>query len=402
MAAGELVYRIPVAVKAAAMYVHEYQAKAILGEYGVPIPEGAVAYTPEEAQRVAERLASGVAVKAQILAGARGPAGGVRLCATPADARENARAMLGTMLRTAQTEARGAPVQRVYVERAVDPVQEHYLAVVIDRGRVAVLVSREGGETIEERAPMQAVQRLHVDPACGLTDAQCQQAASILGLTGPEASQLTELLHGAYRAFVELDASLIELNPLVLTRRGGLMALDAKMSFDDNALFRHKRIGDLRDQDDPGTRERTRHGYNYLKLAGNIGCMVNGAGLAMATLDMLQHAGGRPANFLDVPPSASREQIIAAMRTVLADTDVTAVLVNVIGGGVTRCDVVGEAIASACRASGRQLPMVVRFEGTNRDLGLRTLRDRGVVFTRCASLAEAVATVVEQAGAASA
>ena len=395
------VYGIPNVSVPSPMNIHEYQAKSLLGGYGVPLPEGAVAYTPQEAQRVAERLGgSGFAVKAQILAGARGPAGGVRLVATPADVRECAARMLGSSLATLQTGGRAAHVGRVYIERAVDPQREMYLGAVVDRarGRVALLGSRDGGSRIEEDDPRSPVARLHVDPEQGLNSQQALELARGMGLDGDLAQVAARTMAAVYDAFVALDASLIELNPLVLTRGGELLALDAKMSFDDNALFRHKRIADLRDPEEEHALERSRHGYNYLKLDGNIGCMVNGAGLAMATMDMIEHEGGRPANFLDVPPAASREQITAAFRTVLGDAQVEAALVNVVGGGITRCDVVADALASAVRASGRSLPLVVRFEGTNRDIARGSLRDRGIAFEAADSLAGAVTRVVELAG----
>jgi len=384
------------------MNIHEYQAKSLLGGYGVPVPDGAVAYTPQEAQRVAERMGGhGFAVKAQILAGARGQAGGVRLVTTPADVRECAAGMLGSSLTTAQTGGHAARIGRVYVERAVDPDRELYLGAVVDRarGRVALLTSRQGGSRIGQDGVESAVARLHVDPEQGLIWEQALDLALGMGLDGNLAQVAARTVRGVHDAFMELDASLIELNPLVVTRGGELLALDAKMSFDDNALFRHKRIADLRDPEEEHALERTRHGYNYLKLDGNIGCMVNGAGLAMATMDMIHHEGGRPANFLDVPPAASREQITAAFRTVLGDAQVDAALVNVVGGGITRCDVVADALASAVQAAGRTLPLVVRFEGTNRDIARGSLRDRGVAFEAADSLAQAVARVVVLAAA---
>ncbi len=378
------------------MDIHEYQAKALLAQYGVPIPDGAVAYTAAEAQAVAERLTGALAVKAQILAGARGPAGGVRICHTAADVRETAARMLGSMLETAQTGAGGAAVHRVYVERAVEPARELYLALVVDRaaGRVAVLASARGGSAIEDGSRQRPIEQVTVDPNLGLTGEQIARLMQALDLSPPHHDAASTTIRAAYDAFVDLDASLIEINPLVITRADQLLALDAKMSFDDNALFRQKRIADLRDSDDPGAMQRTRHGFNYLKLDGNIGCMVNGAGLAMASLDMIHHEGGKPANFLDVPPSASREQITAAFQTVISDADVTAILINIVGGGVTRCDVVAEAVAAAVKASGRTIPLVVRFEGTNRDLGRICLKDRQVEFIAADNLADAVKRVV--------
>jgi succinyl-CoA synthetase beta subunit len=382
------------------MDIHEYQAKQLLKGYDVPIPEGGVAYTPREAERVADSLgASGFAVKAQILAGARGPAGGVRIVTAPADVRETAKHMLGSRLETPQTGGGAEPVSRVYVERAVDPLRELYLGVVVDRvaGRVALLAAPEGGARIEEGSRADRIMRLHVDPERGLAEEQCARLAGHMGLENELAAQATRTMFGIYQAFLDLDASLIELNPLAVARGQGLVALDAKMGFDDNALFRHKRIADLRDAGDENAFERARHGYNYMKLGGNIGCVVNGAGLAMATMDMIRHEGGEPANFLDLPPAASREQIAAAIRTVLVDRDVTALLVNIVGGGITRCDVVADALASAWGAAGRTLPMVVRFEGTNRDVARAGLRDRGVDFVSADSLGRAVTRVVAAA-----
>ena len=383
------------------MNIHEYQAKGLLQGYGVPVPDGGVAYTPEEARRVAERLGgSGFAVKAQILAGARGPAGGVRLVEDADAVGACAAQMLGSRLETMQTGGEAPEVSRVYVERAEIPARETYLGAVVDRvsARVTLLGSAEGGSRIEESHADAAVQTLAVDPSRGLVSEEAAALARAMGIEAALEGAAVRTMGAVYDAFVALDASLIELNPLAVTRDGRLLALDAKMSFDDNALFRQRRIADLRDQEAPGTQERARHGYNYIKLDGNIGCLVNGAGLAMATMDMLRLAGGRPANFLDVPPAASREQMIAAFRTVLSDADVAAVLVNIVGGGVTRCDVAAEALASAVRAAGRALPMVVRFEGTNRDVARGALRDLGVSFEAADSLGRAVDRVVALAG----
>ncbi len=385
------------------MNIHEYQAKQILSRYGVGIPRGAVAYTPEEAQKVAKDLAaSGFVVKAQILAGDRGPAGGVKMVSTPADVREAAARMLGTILTTAQTGARGDTVSRVYVEEACDVSRELYLGVIVDRAtaRVTLISSREGGTEIEvqvEKHP-QTVDRFAIDPEAGLLSADARKVAAKLGLEGAVAEAAERVLLGVYEAFVNLDASLVELNPLGVTRDEKLLALDAKMSFDDNALFRHKQITDLRDREDAGRLERARHGFNYIKLDGNIGCLVNGAGLAMATMDVIKANGGKPANFLDVPPVATREQISEAFKLILSDSDVAAVLVNVIGGGITRCDAIADGIASAYRAISRRVPLVVRFEGTNRDLGKKTLRDTGVDFIPADTLADAATKVVGAVG----
>lgn len=384
------------------MNIHEYQAKQLLSRYGVGVPRGAVAYTPEEAEKVARDLgASGFAVKAQILAGDRGPAGGVRMVSGPADVRVTASKMLGTKLTTSQTGASGDTVNRVYVEEACDVSRELYVGMIVDRSsaRVALITSAEGGTDIEEQAAKrpQAVHRHSIDPEEGLTSADARQAAAALGLEGAAADAAEAVMLGVYEAFTNLDASLIELNPLGLTREQKLIALDAKMSFDDNAIFRHKQISDLRDREDPGRLERARHGFNYIKLEGNIGCLVNGAGLAMATMDVIKASGGAPANFLDVPPVASREQISEAFKLILSDSDVAAVLVNVVGGGITRCDAVADGIASAYQAISRRVPLVVRFEGTNRDLGKKTLRDTGVDFIAADTLADAATKVVRAA-----
>ncbi len=385
------------------MNIHEYQAKQLLSRYGVGVPKGAVAYTPEEAEKVAKDLgASGFVVKAQILAGDRGPAGGVKMVSTPADVRETAGTMLGTKLATAQTGVSGDTVSRVYVEEACDVARELYVGMIVDRttARVTLISSRDGGTEIEVQVAKrpEAVDRFAIDPEEGLSSAGAREVAAKLGLEGAAAEAAEHLLLGVYEAFTNLDASLVELNPLGVTRDHKLLALDAKMSFDDNALFRHKQIADLRDREDAGRLERARHGFNYIKLDGNIGCLVNGAGLAMATMDVIKASGGKPANFLDVPPVASREQISEAFKLILSDSDVVAVLVNVIGGGITRCDAVADGIASAYQAISRRVPLVVRFEGTNRDLGRKTLRDTGVQFIAADTLVDAATKVVRAAG----
>ncbi|HSS64984.1 MAG TPA: ADP-forming succinate--CoA ligase subunit beta [Gammaproteobacteria bacterium] len=385
------------------MNIHEYQAKQILSRYGVGVPRGAVAYTPEEAERVAKDLgASGFVVKAQILAGDRGPAGGVRMVSTPADVREAAAKMLGTRLTTAQTGVSGDTVSRVYVEEACDVTRELYVGMIVDRAtaRVTLISSREGGTDIEVQVGKhpESVNRFAIDPEEGLSSADAREVAAKLGLEGAAGEAAEHVLLGVYEAFTNLDASLVELNPLGVTRDQKLLALDAKMSFDDNALFRHKQISDLRDREDAGRLERARHGFNYIKLDGNIGCLVNGAGLAMATMDVIKASGGRPANFLDVPPVATREQISEAFKLILSDSDVVAVLINVIGGGITRCDAVADGIASAYSTISRRVPLVVRFEGTNRDLGKKTLRDTGVDFIPADTLVDAANKVVRAAG----
>ena len=384
------------------MNIHEYQAKQLLAKYGVPLARGGVAFTPEEAEKVAADIAgTGWAVKAQILAGDRGRAGGVKLVRSVADVRETAAAMLGTTLTTPQTGAGGERVTRVYVEEACDIARELYLGMAVDRisSRVTLMSSAQGGTDIEEVAGArpESIRRLAIDPEEGLLSAEARAEAEALGLHGAQADAAQRIMIGMYAVFTDNDASLVEINPMVVTRSGDVLALDAKISIDDNALFRHKEFEDLRDAEEQGKLERARHGFNYLKLPGNIGCMVNGAGLAMATMDIIKLCGGEPANFLDVPPVASREEISAAFRLVLSDSDVSVVLVNVIGGGITRCDAVAEGMGAAYQALGRKVPLVVRFEGTNRDLGKKTLRDMGVLFTPADSLQEAAEKAVAAA-----
>ncbi len=384
------------------MNIHEYQAKQLLGKYGVPLARGGVAYTAQEAEKVATEIGgSSWAVKAQILAGDRGQAGGVKLVHSIPDVRETAARMLGESLRTPQTGVDGERVTRVYVESACDIARELYLGMAVDRltSRVTLMSSTEGGTDIEEVAAEspERIRRLAVDPDEGLLSAQARAEAEAIGLEGAQIDTAERIMLGMYAAFVDYDASLVEVNPMVVTRGGDVLALDAKMSVDDNALFRHKEIEDLRDAEDPGKLERARHGFNYLKLPGNIGCLVNGAALAMATMDIIKLCGGEPANFLDVPPVASREEVAAAFRLVLSDSDVQVVLVNVIGGGITRCDAVAEGMGAAYQALGRKVPLVVRFEGINRDLGKKTLRDMGVPFTSADSLQEAAEKAVAAA-----
>ena len=384
------------------MNIHEYQAKQLLARYDVPLPRGGVAFTPEEAEKVAGEIGgNGWAVKAQILAGDRGRAGGVKLVRSIPDVRESAAGMLGVTLTTPQTGSDGERVNRVYVEEACENRWELYLGMAVDRvtSRVTLMSSTEGGTDIEEVAAArpETIRRLTVDPDEGLLSAQARAEAEALGLEGGQLDAAERIILGMYAAFIDYDASLVEVNPMVVTRSGDVLALDAKMSIDDNALFRHKEIEDLRDAEEEGKLERARHGFNYLKLPGNIGCMVNGAALAMATMDIVKLCGGEPANFLDVPPVATREEVAAAFRLVLSDPDVQVVLVNIIGGGITRCDAVAEGMGAAYQALGRKVPLVVRFEGTNRDLGKKTLRDMSVDFVPADSLQDAAEKAVAAA-----
>ena len=388
------------------MDIHEYQAKQLLRPYGVPSPPGECAFTAEEAELAARRIGgSRWVVKAQILAGDRGQAGGVRIVASEPDVREAARAMLGSRLVTPQTGSEGEVVRRVYVEAVCRAASEHYLALGLDRtvSRLALVGSDAGGTSVESVAGVQPERfsQVTIDPAGGLNGADARRLAADIGLGEPSAAEAERLMIGLHDAFVAYDASLIEINPLALTSEGELLALDAKMSIDDNALFRHRDIEDLREREHEGRLERARHGFNYIALDGDIGCVVNGAGLAMATMDILKLHGGAPANFLDVPPAAGRDRITAACRLVLENPRIKVMLVNIVGGGITRCDVVAEALASACRAAGRSVPIVARFEGVNRELARKVLRDTGVEAVHAESLGDAAVSAVRAASGAS-
>ena len=384
------------------MDIHEYQAKQLLHPYGVASPPGECAFTAEEAELAARRIGgSRWVVKAQIRAGDRGVAGGVKMVASEPDVRETAREMLGSRLVTPQTGSEGEHVRRVYVEAVCQAVSEHYLALGLDRtaSRVALVGSDAGGTSIESVAGEQPerISQVTIDPVDGLNAADARRLAADIGLGESHAAAAERLMIGLYDAFVAYDASLIEINPLALTRDGELLALDAKMSIDDNAMFRHRDIDDLRERDQEGRLERARHGFNYIALEGDIGCVVNGAGLAMATMDLLRLHGGAPANFLDVPPAAGRDRITAACRLVLENPQVKAMLINIVGGGITRCDAVAEAFASAWRAAGRSVPVIARFEGVNRELARKVLRDTGVEAVHAESLGDAAARVVRAA-----
>src|SRR5215472_10451662 len=383
------------------MNIHEYQAKELLATYGVPVQPGGVAYTPAEAAEVAQRLGGKMwAVKAQIHAGGRGKAGGVKLVRSPGEASAAAAVMLGKRLVTHQTGPQGRDVKRVYVEAASDIARELYLALSVDRasGRITLIAAAEGGVEIEElaaRAP-DSIMRLAIDPATGIEPFHGRRLAFELGLGAPLAKAMVGLVGGLYRAFGEFDASLIELNPLVVTGAGGLVALDAKMGFDDNALFRHAEIEALRDEDeeDPIEREGQKNSLSYVKLDGNIGCMVNGAGLAMATMDIIKLYGGSPANFLDVGGGATRERVTAAFKLILSEPNVEAILVNIFGG-IARCDVIAEGVVSAAREVNLHVPLVVRLEGTNVELGRKILSQSGLPIIAAENFADAAEKVVK-------
>jgi succinyl-CoA synthetase beta subunit len=382
--------------------VHEYQAKAILREFGVPVPRGEVAETPAEARAIAERLGGRVVVKAQLHAGGRGKAGGVKLADDPGGAEATARQILGMRLRTPQTPPEGITVLKVLVEEASAIVQELYLAVTLDRARGThvVMASQAGGMEIEEVAAAhpEKIVREWADPALGLQAFQARALAFGLGLSGDQFKAAVALVQGLFRAYAAKDCSLAEVNPLVVTRDGRVLALDAKLNFDDNALFRHHDVVALRDvnEEDPLDVEASKHGLNYIKLDGDVGCMVNGAGLAMATMDIVKLAGGAPANFLDVGGGASPAQIEQAFRILSSDPSVKAVFINVFGG-ILRCDRLAEGLIAAVRKLGVRMPVVVRMEGTNVELGRQMLAASGLNFTSADDMGAGAAKVVELA-----
>jgi succinyl-CoA synthetase beta subunit len=376
------------------MRIHEYQAKAILKEFGVPVPAGDVADTPAAARAVAERLGGRVVVKAQVHAGGRGKAGGIKLAKSPAEAEAAAASILGMRLKTPQTPPEGVEVRKVLVEEASPVRAELYLGITIDRGRACpvVMASEAGGMEIEEVAAgsPEKILREWADPALGLQPFQARRLAFGLGLSGDLFKTGAQTLLNLYHLFVARDCSLAEINPLVVTADGRLLALDAKLNFDDNALFRHKESADLRDvnEEAPLDVEASRYGLSYVKLDGNVGCMVNGAGLAMATMDIVKLAGGEPANFLDVGGGASAEQIENAFRILSSDPNVKVVLINVFGG-ILRCDRLAEGVIAAVRTLGVTLPVVIRMEGTNVELGRKMLAESGLNFTNADSMGTA-------------
>jgi succinyl-CoA synthetase beta subunit len=386
------------------MKIHEYQAKAILARHGVPVPRGEVAFNASEAGEVARRLGGGlVVVKAQIHAGGRGKGGGVKLAKSPDEAERIASQMIGMTLVTHQTGPEGRVVSRVLVEEGLQMARELYLSIVLDRasGKPVVMASAAGGMDIEDVAastPEQIV-RVYVEPGVGLVPYQARQLGFAVGLDGPQVSRAVKLVTALYDAFIATDASLVEINPLVVTAAGDLLALDAKMNFDDNALYRHQDVKDLRDlgEEDPLEIEASKYSLNYIHLDGNIGCMVNGAGLAMATMDIIKLAGGEPANFLDVGGGANAEQIRNAFRILMSDKNVKAVLINIFGG-ILRCDVLAQGVIGAVKELGVPVPIVIRMEGTNVDEGKRLLRESGMNFTTADSMGEAASTVVRLAG----
>jgi succinyl-CoA synthetase beta subunit len=384
------------------MKVHEYQAKSILARYGVAIPRGEVTDSPSEAREIAKRLGGRAVVKAQIHAGGRGKGGGVKLAKSPEEAHDLAKAILGMTLVTPQTGPSGRVVQKVLVEDALDIARELYLGITLDRGRglPTVMVSTFGGMEIEEVAAKdpRAIVREAADPSWGLFPFQARKLAFALGLSGDSFKKAVALMQSLFRAYVETDASLAEINPLLVTKQGDVLALDAKMNFDDNALFRHPDVREMRDlsEEDPLEVEASRFGLNYVKLDGNVGCMVNGAGLAMATMDLVKLAGGEPANFLDVGGGANEEQVKNAFRIILSDRNVRGVLINIFGG-IMRCDIIANGVVGAVREMGLSIPVVVRLEGTNVDLGKEILRKSGLKIIPADGLEDAAKKAVEAA-----
>jgi len=383
-----------------AMDIHEYQAKELLAGFGVPVPRGGVAYSAEQAvYRASEVGGTRWVVKAQIHSGARGKAGGVKLCTTDADVRQAAKDLLGKTLVTVQTSAEGLPVHRLLVEQALPIERELYIGLVLDRKRerIVVVAHPHGGMEIEELAQREpaAILREEVEPAVGMQGFQARELAFGLGLEPSQVSQAATAILGAYRAFRELDATMVEINPLVVTQDGRVLALDVKMSFDDNAMFRRPNVAELRDyaQEDPREAEAAEHGLNYVALDGDIGCIINGAGLAMATMDMIKHAGGEPANFLDIGGGASPDRVAAAFRLVLSDKKVRAILVNVFAG-INRCDWVAQGVVQAVRAVQVAVPLVVRLAGTNVAEGRRILTESGLPIVTADTLSEAAERVV--------
>jgi succinyl-CoA synthetase beta subunit len=386
------------------MKIHEYQAKAILARYGVTTPRGEVAFTKEEAREAAQRLKSQVCVvKAQIHAGGRGKGGGVKLARSADEAAEIASQILGMNLITAQTGPQGRIVKRLLIEEGLDIKRELYLSLLIDRetGRPVFMASASGGMEIEQVAKENpaAILREHIHPAVGLQPYQARKIAFGLGLTGEQATAATPFFQALYRALIDTDASMVEINPCVVTGDGKLVALDAKVTFDDNALFRHKDLRELRDLDeeDPLEVEASKYGLNYIKLDGTVACMVNGAGLAMATMDIIKYTGGSPANFLDVGGGATADQVKNAFHILLSDPEVRAVFINIFGG-ILRCDVLATGVVAAAKDLHVKIPIVVRMEGTNVERGQQILRESGLNFTIADGMKDGAQKVVALAG----
>ena len=366
------------------MKIHEYQAKELFRKFGVPVPNGKLAKTPEEAKQIAEWLGKmPVVVKAQIHAGGRGKGGGVKLVKTAEEAAERTKEMIGMMLRTKQTGPEGQQVRKVYIEEGSKIARELYVAITLDRetSRNTLMASTEGGMDIEEvaeRSP-EKIFRESIDPLTGLRGSQARRIALQLGLTGKQVNQAVAALQGLYKTYIETDAAMVEVNPLIVTEDGAIIALDGKVSFDDNAMYRHADIAAMRDLDeeDPKEIEAKKYDLSYIALDGDIGCLVNGAGLAMATMDIIKYAGGSPANFLDVGGGATREKVTAAFKIILSDPKVKAIFVNIFGG-IMKCDVIADGVITAAKEVQLKVPLVVRMEGTNVELGRKMLAESGL------------------------
>ena len=385
------------------MNIHEYQAKAVLSQYGVPVPKGRVADAPGEAVVIAEELGTPVVIKAQIHAGGRGKGGGVKIARDLAEVREHARQIIGMRLVTHQTGPEGKLVKRVLVEEAGKIRKEYYLGMVVDRSvsRIVAMASTEGGMSIEEvaaRSP-EKILKEWIDPALGLMPFQARKIAFGLGLSTDLTGKAVRLMTALYKAFVETDCSLAEINPLVLTEDGELVAMDAKMNFDNNGLYRNREIQALRDfdEEDPTETEASKYDLSYIRLEGNIGCLVNGAGLAMTTMDMIKLCGGSPANFLDVGGNASTEQVTHAFRLILSDPNVKAIFVNIFGG-IMRCDVIADGVVAAAKGVGLSVPLVVRLEGMNREKGKEILSASGLNIIPASDMEDGARKAVAAAG----
>ena len=383
------------------MDIHEYQAKELLSKFGVSISQGGLAYSPEQAVYRAKEIGGDKwVVKAQIHSGARGKAGGIKFCASEEEVLAAATELLGKTLVTHQTGPQGKVIHRLYIEEATDIQRELYVGLVLDRvkQRIAIISSTEGGMEIEEVADKnpESIMRTEIEPTVGLTDFQAREIAFNLGLEPKMISQAVQTLKGAYRSFRELDATMVEINPLVVTGDGHIRALDAKMTFDTNALFRRPQIAELRDksQEDPRESAASDYGLSYVGLDGDIGCMINGAGLAMASLDMLKHKGGNPANFLDIGGGASPERVARAFELVLADAGVKAFLVNIFAG-INRCDWIAEGVVQAYKQVDVKVPLICRLSGTNEELGQKIIADSGLPIITASTLAEAAEKAVE-------
>ena len=377
------------------MKIHEYQAKAVLAKYGVPVAKGIPAFTAEEAVKAAKELGGPIwVVKAQIHAGGRGKAGGVKVVKSIEEVEAEAKRMLGLTLVTHQTGPEGKEVKRLYIEDGSAIERELYLSCLVDRatGRVAFIASTEGGMDIAEVAAEspEKILTFSVDPASGVSGFYGRRVAFALGLKGDQVKQCTALIQNLYKAFVDADMSMLEINPLIVNKDGDLLCLDAKVNFDDNALYRHKDLAELRDLDeeDPSEIEASKYDLNYVKLDGTIGCMVNGAGLAMATMDIIKLYGEEPANFLDVGGGATKEKVTAAFKIILSDPNVNGILVNIFGG-IMRCDIIAEGVVAAAKEVSLNVPLVVRLEGTNVDLGKKIMAESGLPIISADNLADA-------------